>query len=165
MVLSLLIVALLPKPVRVVADAIEEKPFKVVLWGLLGLVLIVPLALLLTISVVGIALIPLEVIVVACAVLLGFIAVGQWIGRRIYRLRNRPNPGVIRETFLGLIVLWIIGWLPYIGWMVKAIAIVVGLGASLVSCFGARPGAKPPAAPPPPARETEPPPAPPPASG
>jgi hypothetical protein len=72
---------------------------------------------------------------------------------------------VIRETFLGLIVLWIIGWLPYIGWMVKAIAIVVGLGASLVSCFGARPGAKPPAAPPPPARETEPPPAPPPASG
>lgn len=163
MVLSLLIVALLPKPVRAVADVIEENTFKVILWGLLGLVLIVPLALLLTVSVVGIALIPLEVIVVASAVLLGFIAVGQWIGRKIYRLRKRPNPGLIRETFWGLIILWIIGWLPYLGWMVKAIAIVVGLGASLVSCFGTRSCGKPPA-PPAPVGEPESPPAPPPAA-
>ena len=74
-------------------------------------------------------------------------AVGQWIGRKIYRLRKRPNPGLIRETFWGLIILWIIGWLPYLGWMVKAIAIVVGLGASLVSCFGTRPCGNPPAVP------------------
>ncbi len=56
LVLALLIVALLPKPVRVISEAIRENTFKVVLCGLLGLVLIAPLALLLTISVVGIAL-------------------------------------------------------------------------------------------------------------
>ena len=140
LVLALLIVALLPKPVRIVSEAISENTFKVVLCGLLGLVLIAPLALLLTISVVGIALIPLEVIIVVCSVLLGFIAVGQLIGRKVLHLLKRPNPGMVRETFWGLIILWFIGWIPYIGWMVKAVAIVVGLGATLITRFGTHQG-------------------------
>ena len=142
LVLAILIVALLPKPVYIVAEAIGENTFKVFLCGILGLVLIAPLALLLTISVVGIALIPLEMIVVVCSVLLGFIAVGQIIGRKALSLLKRPNPGVIRETFWGLIILWLIGWLPYIGWMIKALAIVIGLGATLVTRFGTYQGWK-----------------------
>ena len=142
LVVALLIAALLPKPVRVVGEAITENTFKVVLCGLLGLVLIVPLALLLTISVVGIALIPLEVIIVVASVLLGFIAVGQLIGGKVLHLLNRQNRGTVRETFWGLIVLWLIGWLPYIGWMVKAVAVVLGLGAVLITRFGTHQGWK-----------------------
>jgi MFS family permease len=140
LVLALLIVALLPKPVRIVSEAIRENTFKVILCGILGLVLIAPLALLLTISVVGIALIPLEVIFVVCSVLFGFIAVGQFIGAKLLRLFKRPEPGIVRETFWGLVILWLIGWIPYVGWMVKAIAIVIGLGATLVSRFGTHRG-------------------------
>jgi hypothetical protein len=148
LVVALLISALLPKPVGIVAEAIRDNTFKVVLCGLLGLVLIVPLALLLTVSVVGIALIPLEVIIVVCSVLLGFIAVGQLIGGKFLRLLGRPNRGVVRQTFWGLIVLWLIGWIPYIGWMIKASAIVLGLGAVLITRFGTHRGWKctPPAA-------------------
>jgi hypothetical protein len=142
LVLALLIAALLPKPVRIVSEAIHENTFKVILCGILGLILIAPLALLLTISVVGIALIPLEVIVVVCSVLLGFIAVGRIIGRKFLSLLKRPNPGIVRETFWGLLILWLIGWIPYIGWMVKAIAIVIGLGATLVTRFGTHQGWK-----------------------
>jgi hypothetical protein len=142
LVLALLTVALLPKPVRIISEAIRENTFKVFLCGLLGLVLIAPLALLLTVSVVGIALIPLEVIVVACSIILGFISVGQVIGRKALHLLKRPNPGMIRETLWGLIILWIIGWIPYIGWMVKAVAIVVGLGATLITRFGTHQGWK-----------------------
>ena len=140
LVLALLIAALLPKPVRIVSEAIRENTFKVILCGILGLVLIAPLALLLTISVVGIALIPLEVIFVVCSVLFGFIAVGQFIGAKLLRLLKRPEPGIVRETFWGLVILWLIGWIPYVGWMVKAIAIVIGLGATLVSRFGTHRG-------------------------
>lgn len=136
LVVALLIAALLPKPVRIVSEAIQENTFKVVLCGILGLVLIAPLALLLTISVVGIALIPLEMIVVVCSVLLGLIAVGRIIGGKILRLLRRPNPGVVRETFWGLLALWLIGWVPYAGWMIKSIALVVGLGATLITRFG-----------------------------
>jgi len=136
LVLALLVAALLPKPVRIVSEAIRENTFKVILCGILGLILIAPLALLLTISVVGIALIPLEVIFVVCSVLFGFIAVGQFVGAKLLRLLKRPEPGIVRETFWGLVILWLIGWIPYVGWMVKAIAIVIGLGATLVSRFG-----------------------------
>ena len=142
LVLALLIAALLPKPVRIVSEAITENSFKVVLCGLLGLVLIAPLAILLTISVVGIALIPLGVIVVVCSILLGFIAVGQLLGGWLLRLLRRRNTGMIRETFWGLIFLWLIGWIPYLGWMIKAIAIVIGLGAVLVTRFGTYQGWK-----------------------
>lgn len=142
LVLALLIAALLPKPVRIVSEAIHENTFKVILCGILGLVLIAPLALLLTISIVGIALIPLEVIVVVCSVLLGFIAVGRILGGKVLRLFKRPNPGIVRETFWGLLILWLIGWVPYIGWMVKAIAIVIGLGAVLITRFGTHQGWK-----------------------
>jgi hypothetical protein len=142
LVIALLIVALLPKPVRAVSEAITENTFKVILCGLLGLVLIAPLTLLLTISVVGIALIPLQVIFVVCAVLLGFIAAGRLVGRAALRLFRRPEPGMLRETFWGLVLLWMIGWIPYIGWMVKAIAIVLGLGATLVTRFGTHQGWK-----------------------
>ena len=136
LVLALLIAALLPKPVQTVSDAIHEVTFKVFLTGILGLILIAPLALLLTISVVGIALIPLEVIIVVCSVLLGFIAVGRIVGEQFLRLFGRTRPGIVRETFWGLLILWAIGWIPYIGWMVKALAIVIGLGATLVTRFG-----------------------------
>jgi len=136
LVLALLIAALLPTPVGIVAEAITEHTFKVVLCGLLGLVLIVPLALLLTISVVGIVLIPLEIIVVACLALMGFIAVGQCIGARVLSWIGRPNPSSVRAVFWGLILLWLAGWLPYIGWMVKVVALVVGMGAVLVTRFG-----------------------------
>jgi hypothetical protein len=142
LILALLIVALLPKPVRTVAEAISENTFKVALTGLLGLVLITPLAVLLTISVVGIALIPLEVIIVVCSALLGFIAVGQFIGKKVLKLFHRQNPSMLRETFWGLIILWLIGWIPYIGWMVKAIALVIGLGAALITRFGTYQGWK-----------------------
>ena len=142
MVVALLIAALLPKPVRTIGEAIAESTFKVILCGLLGLVLIVPLALLLTVSVVGIALIPLEVIIVVCSFLLGFIAVGQLIGGKVLHLFKRPNRGMVRETFWGLIVLWLVGWIPYIGWMVKAVAIVLGLGAVFITRFGTHQGWK-----------------------
>jgi hypothetical protein len=140
MVLALLIAALLPKPVSIVSEAISENTFKVILCGILGLVMIAPLALLLAISVVGIALIPLEVIFVVCSVLFGFIAVGRFVGAKLLRLVKRSEPGIVQETIWGLIFLWLVGWIPYVGWMVKAIALVIGLGATLVSRFGTHRG-------------------------
>ena len=136
LIIAVLIVLLLPKPIQVIADAIREETVKITLWGLLGMVLVVPLAVLLTISVIGIVLIPLEMILVVSAGLLGFIAISQLLGRRLYTLFKRPSQHILRETFWGLVVLWIIGWLPYIGWMIKVLALMMGLGAVIYTRFG-----------------------------
>ncbi len=136
LIIAVLIVVLIPKPIQIISGAIQEETVKITLWGLLGMVLVMPLAVLLTISVIGIVLIPLEMILVVSAVLLGFIAVSQLLGRKLYALLKRPSQHILRETFWGLVVLWIIGWLPYIGWMIKVLAMMMGLGAVIYTRFG-----------------------------
>ena len=136
LLLTVLTVFLIPKPVRLIASAVREKPFKVTVWGLAGLVLVVPLAVLLAVSVVGIVLIPLEMAIVLCAVLIGFISVSQLVGQKLFAILKRQDQSMMRETVWGLIVLWLIGWIPYVGWMVKVCAIVLGLGGVLLTRFG-----------------------------
>jgi hypothetical protein len=138
LILALLIVALIPKPIQVIAETIKTNTFKVSLSGLLGLLLIVPIAVLLTISVIGIVLIPLEMILVVSAALMGFIAVSQLVGRRVLMLIKRTGGGVIRQTFWGLITLWLIGWIPYVGWIIKVLAVVLGLGGVIMTRFGTK---------------------------
>jgi hypothetical protein len=140
--MALLTAALLPKQVIIVSEAISENTLKVILTGVLALIAIAPLALLLTISVIGIALIPLEIILVVLTVLLGFIAVSRLIGAWALRWSGRKTTGAVRETFWGLVIIWVIGWIPYVGWMLKAIAIVIGLGAALITRFGTHQGWK-----------------------
>jgi MFS family permease len=136
LLLTVLAVFLIPKPVRLIAAAVREKPFKVTVWGLAGLVLVVPLAVLLAVSVVGIVLIPLEMAIVLCAVLIGFISASQLVGQKLFAILKRQDQSMMRETVWGLIVLWLIGWIPYVGWMVKVCAIVLGLGGVLLTRFG-----------------------------
>lgn len=136
LLLTILVVFLIPKPVRLIASAVREKPFKVTVWGLAGLVLVVPLAVLLAVSVVGIVLIPLEMAIVLCAVLIGFISASQLVGQKLFAILKRQDQSMMRETVWGLIVLWLIGWIPYVGWMVKVCAIVLGLGGVLLTRFG-----------------------------
>ncbi|HUH67244.1 MAG TPA: hypothetical protein VLZ07_12510 [Syntrophales bacterium] len=136
LIITVVTVLLIPKPVRLISEAIKVKTFKVTAWGLGGLILIVPLAVLLTISVIGIVLIPLEMIIVLCAVLLGFISVSQLVGRRLFSLLKRYDQSMMRETVWGLVILWFVGWIPYVGWMIKVCAIVIGLGAVLLTRFG-----------------------------
>ena len=136
LLLTILTVFLIPKPIRLISSAIMEKPFKVTLWGLGGLILVVPLAVLLAVSIVGIVLIPLEMTIVLCAVLLGFIAVSQLVGRKLFAVLKRHDQGMMRETIWGLIVLWLIGWIPYVGMMIKMCSIILGLGGVLLTRFG-----------------------------
>lgn len=136
--IALLLVTLLPQPVRLVADTVKDMPFKVVFWGLLALVSVVPLAVLLTISVLGIVLIPLEIFIVVCAALIGFIAVAQVVGEKLFALFKRRDQSVLADIFWGLTILWLVGWIPHIGWMIKVVAVVLGLGGVLAASLSAR---------------------------
>ena len=136
LILTLLTVYFIPKPIRIITTAVRDIPVKVILWGIIGLILIVPLAVLLAISVIGIVLIPLEMTLVLCAIILGFVSVSQLVGEKLFSVLKRHDHNIVRETIWGLIILWVIGWIPYVGWMLKVFAIVLGLGGVLVTRFG-----------------------------
>lgn len=136
LVLGMITFAVIPKQMKVIAAAIRTNPWRASCWGLVGLISIIPLAVLLTMSVVGIVLVPLEMTIAMTASVLGFIAVAQLVGQVTLVLLKRPDRGVMTQTSLGLAIIWLVGWIPYVGWMIKALVIVVGLGGVLVTRFG-----------------------------
>jgi MFS family permease len=136
--LALLVIALLPKPVGLVSAAVENHTLKAAMWGLLGMVMIVPLAIFLAVSVVGLVLMPLYGFLVACAFLAGYIAVAHLIGKKILAALKKADRPMLWETFLGLIVLWAIGWVPIVGWMVNGAVGLLGLGGVIACLISAR---------------------------
>ncbi len=136
--LAVLMVAVLPKPFNLISNNVQQNLGKVILWAVLGLVVLIPLAFFLVISIVGIPLIALEVLLVGIAFLLGYIAIAQLIGDKIAALMKRPALGVIWLTVMGLLALWLIGWVPLLGSLVKAAVIVLGFGGVLATLFTSR---------------------------
>ena len=131
-------VAVQPKPFNLISNNVKQNLGKIILWGILGLVLLIPLAIFLAISVIGIPLIALEVFFVGIAFLVGYIAIAQLIGDKIAALMKRPALGVIWLTVMGLLALWLIGWVPFLGSLIKGIVIVLGFGGVLLTLFTSR---------------------------
>ena len=131
--LVLLLSVLIPAELGTVASNIKNEPIIMFLWGMLGVILIVPLAVMLAISIIGIALIPLEVLAVFLASLIGYIAVAIIIGKKLLRALNKDNPSVILSAILGVLILWLVGLIPIFGSIVKAIAWIIGFGAVIIA--------------------------------
>lgn len=131
--LVLLLSVLIPTELSTVASNIKNEPIIMFLWGMLGVILIVPLAVMLAISIIGIALIPLEVLAVFLASLIGYIAVAIMIGKKMLRALNKDNPSVIFSAILGVLILWLVGLIPIFGSIVKAIAWIIGFGAVIIA--------------------------------
>lgn len=138
LVTAMLIVALIPKPIVTISECITLHTYRASIAGFVGLLMIAPVAILLALSVIGIVLIPLQIILVICAAVFGFIAVAQLLGGRVLARIKKPNDSLVRQTFWGLLILWLIGWIPYVGWMIKVLAIVLGLGGVMITRFGTK---------------------------
>ena len=138
--LALIVVLLIPRPIGIISSTVEHDTLKVAGWGLLGIFLILPVALLLAVSIIGIVLIPVEIIFVVCALLVGYIAVAQLLGKKITFALRKPNRPIFWETLWGLIVLWVIGLVPALGALVKSVAGLLGLGGVILSLLRHRKG-------------------------
>jgi hypothetical protein len=139
--LSLLIMAFFPGAVGTVSHNIEGKPVRTGLTGLIGMLLIIPLGILLAVSLIGILLIPVEMVLVSASFLVGYIAVGRLIGNKILSTLKRPESAMIWETFWGIIFLGLIGFIPVVGWLINVLAVLFGFGSVLICSlhFHARP--------------------------
>lgn len=125
-----------PKRVGWTAVSIDQHPVKAFLWGLLWIVLILPIAFLLFVSIIGIPLIIAEVMVYGIALVLGYVAATQVIGKKLLTAFKRYNMPMVTEIIWGIVILTLIGIVPVIGPLVHAIICTMALGASWMSRFG-----------------------------
>lgn len=133
--LAVLLTALIPEHIGTVVNALEHSFLKMFLWGLLWMLLIVPIAVLLAISIVGIILIPVEIFLAALAFIIGYIASAVYIGKNILlSLKKVPPP--FAGALLGILILFLIGFVPVVGSIIKSVFVVAGFGAVATSRFG-----------------------------
>lgn len=145
----LLVFLLFPVRMRIALDRVERHPGIAAAVGAAALIAVIPLAVLLLISIVGIPLIALEIAAVLGGVWLGTGAVALLVGRRLAELVwPSATPSPLWALVLGLVVVSAAETVPFVGWAVTAMVWLVGLGAAILAFvrlsslagFGGTPG-------------------------
>lgn len=135
--IALLMTILIPRPLTAIVHEIQNRKSRSFFWGFLATLMMVPFFMLLVVSIIGITLIPLAFTMLLLALIFGYIAVGTLIGNFLFhRISRGREKTLVGQTLLGLILLWLIGWIPYIGWIAKVFALTLGLGGVLLALFG-----------------------------
>lgn len=134
--ISALILAFVPRRVRGVAEHMRARPGRALLFGLAILLLFLPLLGALTISIVGIPLIPVAFMLLALVIVFGMTALGLRIGYAMpFYSEQRSAMGALA---IGYVVIALIGLIPWFGAIVIPLAGLFAGGAVLASWFGGR---------------------------
>jgi hypothetical protein len=122
------------------AAGIRREPFRSFVTGLTGVLALVLTALFFSAFTGGLVGVPLLVLVVLLGMILKlwgmvavFYALGDWLARRLLR---RPHLRPLNAATLGLLVLGIVKFLPWVGVWVWTAATLIGMGAALSTKFG-----------------------------
>lgn len=132
---ALLLTLLLDAQMKRVGDYAFSQP--VIAGGVGLLASVVAFLLILTI---------LPIFVLACAWILGVVAIGQEVGRRFVHAINQnwqPILSAAVGTFLLVFVVGLAGLIPCFGWIFKFALALVGIGAAVMTRFGSQSGAAP----------------------
>lgn len=143
LLLYLVIATLFPRAINSPITALEQKPGQALLVGLLTLLLLLPLFALLTITVVGIVLIPFTLFALVVALLFGRVAVYRYAGAQVagqFGLSTlaRPLPALI----LGAILFCLLYMIPILGLIAWGLVLPLSLGSIMLAVLQrTRPGA------------------------
>lgn len=145
LVVGLLLLAFVPERVERVRSYLHERTGHAALGGLGILLGIVPLCALLLVTIVGIPLIPLVGLIVSAMLALGLTALCVGLGQRLPG--GQSGRSVLRAFLLGLLLIALVDFIPFVGTPVVAVAAFIAAGAVLLSRFGAQAPPSPPALP------------------
>lgn len=136
----LLVFLLFPVRMRLALDRVERHPGLAAFVGIVAVIAILPIAILLAITIVGIPLIALELAAIFVGIWLGTGAIALLVGRRLTELvLPHTTPSPLWALVLGLVVVSAAETVPYVGWAVTALVWLVGLGASILAFLGGAP--------------------------
>lgn len=133
-----LAVALFSKQIRNIATFVSKEPGESLLFGILGIILIIPLTIILGLSIIGIPLTFLLIILVIVASLLGVVSIYFLIGQRFLTTFNFKNPTSLWGVFIGLIILELIRTIPHLGGIIMLTVYLFGFGAVIKTRFGSK---------------------------
>jgi hypothetical protein len=145
LVVTLLVVVVLPRQTDVIATSIANDPGRVVLFGLVGLLLVLPILVALVLLLVTWIVIPFYLAAVVSLGVMGAVAINVVIGRRIARLWNWRVGSVLGLALIGFALLRFVdlgGVFPpgkVLIALIDLAVLVFGFGGALLTRFGTDP--------------------------
>jgi len=138
-ILALFLVLIFPGSINALKKIVEKHKVRSFFTGFFIALMIAPFFLFLILSIIGIYLIPFFFIALVAAFMFGYIAAAAILGdftlSAIFSLRQKS---LLKETFGGLILLMVLGWLPYLGWFIKTVMLTIGFGGVVLFASGVR---------------------------
>jgi len=133
----LLVAAAFPQPVQKCVNQLDERPIATFLFGLLAKMLIPVVALILAVTGIGLLVVPFLSLAVFLGVVVGKIALLEWVGLRI---GQQSGIRALQKPLIGFLLGWLILTLFYNVWVVGFIAYVLfgiwGLGVAVTAVIG-----------------------------
>jgi hypothetical protein len=137
LLLAYLVIALMPNAIERMGGQVARNPFVSGCVGA-GAVLATPVIFItLLITGIGVFLVPLALLV---GLFLGIVAVYYKVG---YRVRSAVRAGAhhpLLDVTVGVLLINLICLLPVVGWVIKLVLSIAGLGALILTKFGRREG-------------------------
>lgn len=132
-ILSLLIYILFSAFIENINGYLKKDLVKCGGFGLLGIILIIPIGILLVISIIGILLIPFYIIALILARLIAITVVNLYIGEKLCEAMKLEKKQLL-SLVIGAIILNALRFLP-LGGLLREIIILVGFGGVIVFVF------------------------------
>lgn len=137
--LAVLMMLFLEKPTGRIAQTMVKQPIVSGALGLLTFIVAPVLFILLGITIILLPVSFLGFVILAAALLYGWVAAGFEVGKRLSTLLKwecaAPACAGIGTLALTLVAT-IVSWIPCIGWLAPALVLMVGLGSVLIARFG-----------------------------
>ena len=109
----------------------NKKPLKSTFFGILSLAAFIGLIPVVAMTLIGIPLVPIVIILLVFAVLIGYIAGAFFIGAKVlgaFNLDISSMGGKAIALISGLIGVWLLSFIPFIGWLICLFILFFGLG-------------------------------------
>lgn len=139
-VLGSVLLAVAPGVVQRVREQVAGRLGMSALTGFVLLVAVPVAAVLLLITIVGIPLAAIVMLLYFAALYPGQVFVSAWLGDRIVQRLNRGRKPLspYLTLALGVVALIVLVSIPFIGWLVRLLAVLTGFGAVWAAVWGAR---------------------------
>lgn len=130
--LGLVLIYIFPGFVNRLKEIVRDSPLKTGLLGLLILIFLPILAVILLITVFGLSLSVLVIMLLALALIIATVPVKLLAGEIIYNKIFKKEAGKLVYYLIGAIIFAIAYEIPILGWLIQLIALLIGLGATVV---------------------------------
>jgi hypothetical protein len=130
--IGLLFIFAMPSVTDKLTAGIKESFWKALLYGFLFLILVPIGCVLLLITLIGIPLVPIVILIYILALMVAPLFPAIYVGKMFF---DKPDKNKLLVLLIGVALYVVLISIPVLGWLVKLVAVLLGLGVMTLAIF------------------------------